>query len=164
MIEAIISGVIGLIGAIVGGVATYLSVNKQLKFEREKISNEEKERLNIALTIIKIFLIKEIKGNYNILKGTEINKILKREINSTEFYSIGNFTFCYNDFDRIKYDIIKYNVQEIHDTINIYQMFNFIEENRSKKYIELTEDEKEFVKNGMIKCEEMIEGQVEKNM
>ena len=111
MNESLITAGVGLIGAIIGGVATYLGVNKQLNFEGEKIIAEEKEKLEVALAIIKAFLIKEIKTNYEILrsgdKSGELIRMLRGEMESTT-RSIGNFSFSYTDFERIKYDIIKY--------------------------------------------------------
>lgn len=155
----IVSAGVGLVGAIIGGVATYFSVNKQLKFERERISREENERLEIAIAIIKNFLLNEIKINYETLKmgdpSGELLKIYKREVENTT-RGVGNFSFRFTDFDKVKYDLIKYNVRDVLDTIEIYQTFRFIQDNSIKRHFTLSENGKELIKKGIIKCEKMI--------
>lgn len=151
MSECIITAIVGLIGAIIGGLFTWFSVDRQLKIEK-------KEKQDIAVAITKYFLIKEIKANYKILvdvdRDNKLIRLLKREVDGTT--KIPSFVFKYDEFNKIKYDIVKYNVQEILDVIIIYKAFELLQENWSKDYIELKEDEKESIRKGIIKCENMI--------
>jgi hypothetical protein len=149
MYKIIISIVGSLIAACIGGMFTYYSVDRHLKLEK-------KEKQDVAVAIARNFLIEEIEKNYNIILNSppELIKILKKEIDKT--ITIPYFIYYYDEFDRIKYDIVKYNVQEVLDIINIYRTFRLLQNNKGKDYREFKEEEKEFIKNGIIKCENMI--------
>lgn len=155
---ALLSAKIGflgaIIGALIGGIAISLSTYMQFRHQKKEKKKERKERLETALAIIDTFLLIEIVENYKKLtKGEKAVKILKREeINDN--YLFGE-NFSYKHFDSIKYEIVKYNECEISDILNIYKMFRDIE--RINAYKDLTENQKENIKNSIIKCNEITQ-------
>ncbi|WP_425447754.1 hypothetical protein [Dethiothermospora halolimnae] len=173
--DILTTGIFTLAGAVLGYVGSLFSgyvsgkysykgamdaVTKQLKFEKSQIIEEKKEQEDIAVSIIKTFLMNEIKKNYSILKKSdpsgEYLKILKREKLSNS-KQLANTSFAFIDYNKIKYNIIKYNVKTIKDTIEVYRTFEYLQSNAIKRYSDLPEDDKEFLKKGIIKCEKMIE-------
>ncbi len=52
-----------------------------------------------------------------------------------------------------------YKVSTVKDTLDIYKTFEYLKENEEKRYNDLSKSEKQFLKDGVLKCEQMIKNE-----
>ncbi|TVX93066.1 hypothetical protein [Paenibacillus agilis] len=153
---------IGLIGALIGGVATYLGARYQAKNqfkilelqENSKIS-EEKEKAN---DIIKVFLENEIVLNSNKLMYLKEYLIVGYDA----FHASGDIITLQNDlqineYNSAKYDLLKVNTLSSIMTIELYQSFLLVMRYEGGLLSELSRDEFNFLKSKVKDWEKAIE-------
>lgn len=139
MIGDLLSGFIGvIIGSIVGSLISVkgalCAVNKQFEHEKSLIQDEKARQEIVIEASIILFLKDEISYN--------LNKVIQYE-SFKEHFLIGNPESCgykiedlrFEEFNRIKHDIIKYSAPIISDTLKVYKWFMTLHDEGSFKAI-----------------------------
>ncbi|WP_404452805.1 hypothetical protein LG329_01430 [Virgibacillus necropolis] len=140
---SIITASSGFIGALIGGIITSHSAKKQIQVESDRINDEKKEAERLNVKVVKTFLMNEIK--YNIALLQELEEAFRLEFNYYKENSyIFNKEFKFEEYDRVKYELIKYPSLTINTTVEIYQAFYLL--SRKRDFKSYTENEYDFVK------------------
>ncbi|MEH7738920.1 hypothetical protein QPL77_12880 [Bacillus pumilus] len=136
IIIAVIGGVVTVIVGLITAGATYFGVRIQIKknektFEkkREQKENErkqiEQESLEYQKQIIERFIDFEVHDNFNNIKRNHAGIMITdtENLRNQLFNESGlNFT----EFDKNKYDLIKYKSALINEVIEIYDAFRLL--------------------------------------
>ncbi|WP_024834759.1 hypothetical protein [Ruminiclostridium josui] len=152
---------VGFIGAIVsghiGGKWSYKgamdAVTREITEERNRLKEQKKENKILAEFFINSFLIQEIERNY-----TQIDDRLMMALNSGLKQGPPNlnwsYKFYFDEYDKVKYDLVKFNAEIINDYSYIYKLFAILANKRN--YYDLTENERKFVAKALRKCKEIL--------
>jgi hypothetical protein len=120
----LISSASGLIGAIVGAIASYIGAGKQIKYQRDQLKKEQFEQLEIAIGIIARFLWREIDYNCEILDGKAKMLSTDRFIKEyKEQFGLSSELIKFEEFNKVKYDLVKYKSGIVKDILDIYDKF-----------------------------------------
>ncbi|MEH7114578.1 hypothetical protein V7124_19760 [Neobacillus niacini] len=126
-------------GGIIGGMVAFFIANSQVKQEqkarlkdkddqeREKNKKHEDQEKYIK-NIIDLFLLDEIVSNFRTLaKEKSYLEALERRANGTidPSYSF-NVPLNFEEFDRVRFELIKYNNQDVKDVIEFYRICKII--------------------------------------
>jgi len=126
MQEAILSAIVGISGALIGGYATYKAVDKQIKEETRVREKESREHTVLTAKIIIQFLWNEIEHNMNILEYPD--KFIWSSIESSEEpfqHGYGSEkTLIFEEFNEVKLELLKYDKPLIKDVLDIYFIFS----------------------------------------
>ncbi|MFP5180138.1 hypothetical protein PQS33_03635 [Bacillus altitudinis] len=136
---AIIQGVVTIIVGLMTAVATYIGVRVQIKknevaFEKKREEDEkvhrllELEAINFRKKIIERFIDQEIKVNFMEMRNEYFEKQLLHG-NSDHTSHSGNIHEAHLDFtefEKAKYELIKYNDETLIEVIEIYDAFRLI--------------------------------------
>ncbi|MBU5206843.1 MULTISPECIES: hypothetical protein [Bacillus] len=125
---AIIGGVITLLVGVLTAVASYSGARIQIKKSEEKLKKQEKEAIDFSKKIIEKFILREIEDNFYYLRGEvfELDFIVgssnhKKAPGPMPFEHL-NFT----EFNKVKYELIKYQSDIITEVIDIYEAFQIL--------------------------------------
>ncbi|MFD5020008.1 hypothetical protein ACFWMP_13990 [Paenibacillus sp. NPDC058367] len=131
-------GLVGALIAIIIANSQGRMVLEQMKQEQQRIEvvqkenedqriKEEQEKRDIGIKIVERFLHDEISFNLRRINPAffECMKEIKNRgpVRNYRF----DHNFKYNDYDHIKFEIIKYNEQRISDTFDLYAVLRRIE-------------------------------------
>lgn len=168
--ENIIIGVITLlatlIGAWVGSKYSYRgamdAVSKQIQYQKDLLIAEEVKNNERAARIVTKLLWTEIEYNCrtfdNVNKSFSTVYFLKDKVSQ---YSYGNFIFIFDDYNTVKFELLKYNSKIVQDVIEIYyKMFSL---NTHKDLNELNQEEFDRVKT-LYELKDKIKSFVETNI
>lgn len=157
--EILINGGIGLLGALLGGGASLLATNIQLK--NQKVENDlliEKNK-EIAENIIKKFLFHEMKINVEDMKWLEEH--FNHGFNSKQNGGVmPNRNFNLVEYEKVKYKLLEINSIETLKVIELYQMFQMLQMTPNaptRKLNDFSEQEYNFIVNQYHKGKKMIE-------
>lgn len=147
----ITSGVTLIVGA-VGAIVAYKGTLKgaqmqieseqsharmQIEHEQKQFEETQKQQAEFTRKAIENFISIEIKNNFKELNNTHLSARLTE--NEYPFqYFIGHI-YNYHEYNNLKYELIKYESEEVIEIINIYDMFYLIE--RKKDILNLTQSE-----------------------
>ncbi|PLT28195.1 hypothetical protein [Peribacillus deserti] len=123
--EMLINGSIGLLGAAIGGGASIWATKKQISEQNKSEDERESTGRKNTESIIRTFLINEIKQNVSKMKWLEeyFNKGYDDQSNQT----VGTHVdLKFNEYEKVKYKLVETNTLESLKTIEIYQMFYMI--------------------------------------
>lgn len=126
-------------GGIIGGIVAFFIANSQVKQEQKarlkdkadqvKEDNQKREEQEKYINnIIELFLLDEIVSNYRKLaKEKSYLEALERRSNGTinPSYSF-NIPLNFEEFDRVRFELIKYNNQIVKDVIEFYRVCKII--------------------------------------
>ena len=150
VIVGIITVIATLLGACVGARYSYKgamdAVTKQMQFQLNLLKDEEVKNNKIACEIITKLLWNEIEYNCRMFDG--VSKSISTDWFLREKptqYSYGNYKFVFDDYNGIKYELLKYNSGIVQDVIEIYYKLFLL--NAHKDLNELSQEEFERVKN-----------------
>lgn len=163
LLSAVVGALIGFIGAIVsgyiGGKWSYKgamdAITKEIMEERNMIEERRKENKILAKFFIDSFLKQEIEKNFKQVSSNErlmvhlsagVKGGLKKE---------WSYKFCFDEYDKIKYDLVKFNSEIIEDIACIYKLFTILE-NKNSNY-DLTEYERKFIPTALKKCKDLLQ-------
>ncbi|MCE4093348.1 hypothetical protein LXM61_29975, partial [Priestia megaterium] len=62
------------------------------------------------------------------------------------------YEFSYHEYNQLKYELIKFESNEVEEIINIYDMFYLVE--RKQEFLAFSDEEYEAVKTAYFICEE----------
>ncbi|ASN05551.1 hypothetical protein [Virgibacillus necropolis] len=140
---SIITASAGFIGALIGGIITSHSAKKQIQVESDRINSEKREAEQLNVKVVKTFLMNEIK--YNIAVLQELEDAFKHEF---DYYKRNSYIFDkdfkFEEYNRVKYELIQHPSLTINTTVEIYQAFYLL--NRKRDFNLYTENEYDFVK------------------
>ncbi|USD81671.1 hypothetical protein M5E02_12810 [Bacillus safensis] len=137
--EILLALIQGGVTVLVGGmtaIATYTAVRVQIKKneetfqkKREQQENErkqeEQESLDYQKQIIERFIDFEIHVNFNIIKRNSSGDLITTtEKLREEYFDPTGLGFI--EFDKIKYELIKYKSDTINEVIEIYDAFRLL--------------------------------------
>ncbi|WP_342495649.1 hypothetical protein MHB69_12900 [Bacillus sp. FSL K6-0994] len=136
---ALIQGAVTIIVGLMTAAATYIGVRFQIKknevaFERKREKEDaerkllEQEDIDFRKKIIERFIDQEIKVNFREMKNDSFEKQVIYGNLDYASYS-GNFSdrhFNFNEFEKVKYDLIKYKDEKLIEVIEIYDAFRLI--------------------------------------
>lgn len=121
-------------GGIIGGIVAYLIANSQMKHEKnQRIQEQGKkdelnqkkilEKENYIKNIITLYLMDEIKFNLNtILKEVSfIEDVKLRAEKKTTLKRAWSPSLKFNEFEGVKFELIKYNNLEVREVIEFYK-------------------------------------------
>lgn len=132
---------LAFIGVLIGQAVAFLIRTYEKVAERK----EEKEQ-NIKMTesIISNFLSKEINDNLKLIPISGIKKKLKELQAGSEHrqYGLGITQFKFKEYDKVKYEIIKYNNQATLEILEIYNLFYFLIDKEDLKNMDIEEIER----------------------
>jgi hypothetical protein len=122
--------VVGAAGAIVAYYGTIKGAKIQIENEQKKLKEAEELQAIFTREAIENFLHHEIKSNYMLLNRPLLTSLLTE--NTTPFqYNVGDdYKSTYDEFNRLKYELIKFESDEVKEIISIYDMFYLIERMR----------------------------------
>ena len=113
-----------LFGAIIGAyiaIQGAIYVQKKSSIEEAEKNNEHSKRM------VEAFLIHEIKDNFTSALGRRSTFYSRfKDEDQPEQFSYRPDFIKTDEFDRIKYDLIKYDNDVIRDTIELYSMFEML--------------------------------------
>lgn len=128
------ANVLTFLGSLIGGIATLIAIYVTI-IQSNKAQNEEfKKNVEFSKNIINTYLIHEIKYNFNNVLGSKnlFYNRFKNENHPTRF-SYRNNEIKTDEFNKIKYELIKYNNETVNEVIELYDMFEIF---KSKRGIE----------------------------
>jgi hypothetical protein len=128
---------VGILTAVVAYKGSLRGAKEQIEHERKKLRDEAAEQRQFANLAIQKFLSYEIKKNFLVICTSRLSNSINILDEPFQFGLHPSFT--YTEFNNLKYDLIKYNSEEIEEIINIYEMFYLIE--LKGDIISLTQDE-----------------------
>lgn len=138
-----------LIGAYVGARFAYKgaidAVTKQIEYQNKQSEREMIQQVHVAIGIIARFLWKEIEYNCEKLDGT--NCYISKNIFSNDTpkqYGISNILLKFDEFEKVKFELLKYKSKTVKDIFDIYDKFYLLSIHRDIK--ELTIEEYNWVK------------------
>jgi hypothetical protein len=126
IIIAIISGVITiLVGILTAYVAYRGSVQGariQIEHEKANLQEEINEQRIFANSVIERFVIHELKKNFKVINSDYMRSYIP--VNPTPFqHGFRDSDFIFKEFDRVKFDLIKYESELVKEIIEIYDVF-----------------------------------------
>lgn len=142
-----------IIGSTIGVFGAYFVMKIELRNYEKQKESERNNGIEVAKLIVETFLFDEIKVNYqNLIKPSNILvEKLKNGLNDDYKW---NIRLAFKEFDKVKYEIIKYNNEPIKNVLEIYRTFKIIHE--FKRYGDLSNSQKEQISKGLKLCEEFL--------
>lgn len=136
--EILIALIQGGVTVLVGGmtaIATYLAVRVQIKKNEETFQKkrkqqenerkqEEQESLEYQKQIIERFIDFEIHFNFNQINKTNLGELIDIRFLRNRSFNYTGFKFA--EFDKNKYDLIKFKSNSINEVIEIYDAFRLL--------------------------------------
>lgn len=161
--DLIINGVVGLVGAGIGGWASMSATKKQISHQEEEQQSEKKENMLRTANMIETFLTNEIGDNLHNIKFLESyfdkgyleskreTVLLKRELN-------------FEEYEKIKIRLLETNTILSKKTIEIYHMFYMLSNlGKSKeKLSDFNENEFNYIVNRYNLAKDMVNDYFEK--
>ncbi|MCQ9285301.1 hypothetical protein NQ129_26405 [Priestia aryabhattai] len=163
IVTNVITAAVAYFGTIQG---SKLQIKSQQKTTQQQIENDrqtallqiqtEQQRLDNAITeqnrfnqrAIKNFISHEIKDNFFKLGSMDLENRLKE--NSSPFQYSCNYKYSYHEYNQLKYELIKFESDEVEEIINIYNMFYIME--RKQDVLAFTDEEYASFKNSFFIC------------
>jgi hypothetical protein len=136
-------------GGIIGGLVAYFIAKEQIKADKE-------ERESFAYSIVEIFLYDEMR--YNLKTISECMRIaLERQANGTlnETYSLGDLKFEFKDYEKIKFELVKYDNKFVREAINFYRLLKKLSEYKRVNIIPKSEAKE--IYNEVMKWKERLD-------
>lgn len=141
-LSLVITSAIGLLGAVIGGMITARATKKQIEEEREQYKREKKESQQLNVKIVRTFLMNEINHNVSELQS------LSHALSNDHSYFNNSYTFNkkfrFDEFDKVKYELLKYPSLTIKTTIELYQAFYLLD--RKRDFKEYNKEEYDFIR------------------
>lgn len=128
IVVEIISGLVTLAVGAIGGYFAYKGsiegAIKQIEHERNLAVEKDKEQREFAINIINSFIADEIKTNFAYYKKDGLLEKLKKE--NAPFHDYINGKFNSVEFDKVKYELLKYSGEAVQEVNDIYKMFKVL--------------------------------------
>mgnify|MGYP007039607215 CR=1 FL=1 len=86
---------------------------------------------------IENFISNEIKSNFMRLNSSHLSAQIAT--NEKPFQYSLNYTYTYDEFNNLKYELIKFESNEVKEIINIYDMFLLLERKQEITYFTQSE-------------------------
>lgn len=124
---------IGILTAVVAYKASIKGAAVQIQHEKEKLSQEAKKHSEYAKKAIERFIVHEVKSNF---KKINSKLVISRLHEPTPFqHGFGNTSFSYDEFNRVKYELVKFESEDIVEVIKIYDLFYLLELKQDIQYL-----------------------------
>lgn len=111
---------------------------KQIEHAQENLKSEISKQNKFAKAAIEKFVIHEVKKNFALINNETVRGNLEVYKESFQL-GYGKKPFDYNEFNQVKYDLIKFESNIIDEIINIYDVFYLIDRKQDIK--EFTQEE-----------------------
>lgn len=123
---------LALIGVIIGQLIAFAS--RQLEKHSDKLKERQKS-IEMSESIISNFLSKEINDNFKLIPISGIKRKLQEidDGSKSSQYGLGSIQFQFKEYDKIKYEIIKYNNELTIEVLEIYNLFYFLMDKKDLK-------------------------------
>lgn len=148
MINSIISTSAAIVGALLGYIGAIRGAKLQIKESQKKMTEEEKQGFANTARIIGHFLEHEIEYNLKVISSTPgfYEALFQNEPPNYQLNTYGKLKF--DEFDRIKYDILKYYpfptvCKEFDYALDTYHMFQFL--NKASNMKQLSKKKYDFI-------------------
>ncbi|SFD44336.1 hypothetical protein [Bacillus sp. UNCCL81] len=126
VINIVVTGLTGLIGAGIGSATTYKATKVSIDNQNKMQELEKKEKQEFAFEIIKTFLSLEIEENFKKLRYLE--EYLDKDLRFLSKYQIGlTNDLIFKEFEAVKYDLLKYSDELTRSVIYAYNVFKVID-------------------------------------
>ncbi len=139
IIIAIIGGTVTILVGVLTAFASYKGAKMQIqkneeelekKRIKEKGEREKKEKIEIEYTaeIIENFISHEIKKNFKEIKSEsfEENFLDNSKSHENSSVSFNESLLNFSEFEKAKYELIKYKTKRISEVLSIYDAFKII--------------------------------------
>ncbi len=132
-----------LIGVVLGQIISFLIRGYEKHMDKKF---EMRKSISMTQSIIANFLTKEINYNFKLfftpMQG--IKKRLKELHSGSEHkqYGFGGIQFEFKEYDKVKYEIIKYNNELTLEVLEIYNFFYFLMDKKDLNNMTIEEIEK----------------------
>lgn len=127
---AMISGattiVVGVLTAFVAYKGSVKGATEQIEHAQENLNKEIARQNKFATAAIEKFVIHEVKKNFSRINNDTMKGNLKKFEQPFQ-HLYGDPSFDYSEFNRVKYDLIKFESDIVDEIINIYDVFYLIE-------------------------------------
>ncbi|WP_336883813.1 hypothetical protein [Priestia koreensis] len=163
ILNIIVTAVVGLISTAIGAIASYKGAKGQIEIQREAIEEQkealakkEEENMMFVRRMVEAFIIDEIESNY--LKISSIREYLEK--NYVDFKSNTTPQVTYRkdfqteEFDRLKYDLIKFQSTLINKIKDFYHALFILE--HKEQLNQITEQEFLFLRESLIFANQII--------
>ncbi|GIO38192.1 hypothetical protein J41TS12_30530 [Paenibacillus antibioticophila] len=158
-------GFIGaLLGAVIGGAASYFATKMQINAQQEASSQALQERNDLAIDAIHAFLSDEI--SYNAKKVRYLKTYLDKGYQAFKTEgTIVNFTkeLKFSEYDVAKKELLRTNSILVIRTIQLYQSFKLIDRYKDEQLRDLNEDEFNFLRSCAPEWEKISESSFTKS-
>ncbi|MES9757735.1 hypothetical protein ABWK29_14805 [Priestia megaterium] len=126
----ILTAVVAYIGTIKGSKlqieAQQETMKTQLQEERMKLEEERVRQAEFTKKAIERFLSYEIKNNFKLLnEGRYLNQFVYTQTVPTGYFNDNKYS--YEEYNKLKYDLIKFESSEVQEILDVYNMFYTIE-------------------------------------
>lgn len=123
-------------GAIIGGIVAYIVARQQVKSAERRFYITERQDQERVEGIVYTFLIEEIRENYKIIAQDEkMNKMFLKGHDLPFEHEINFVNFIFDEFNNIKYELVKYEQPIIWEALNFYRMFRILDRSRDIAWI-----------------------------
>lgn len=130
-----------LIGVVLGQVISlYIRIFEKIMNKKEEIEQSTK----MTESIISNFLSKEINDNLKLIPISGIKKRIEELEAGSKYnqFGFGNIQFEFKEYDKVKYEIIKYNNESTFEVLEIYNLFYFLMDKKDLKNMTIEEIKK----------------------
>ncbi|KGX86675.1 hypothetical protein [Pontibacillus marinus] len=155
--EVWITAISGLSGAIIGGLASYWGSHVEIKHQNKLREKEDLEIKKRTSEMIKSFLIEELKMNNDKIKNLKPYLELDYDTFIADYQQTDIILpndLRVNEFNNLKYELIKINIIPVKNIFNFYRMFELI--NNTNKLNVASKHEFNYIKINQERLESYI--------
>ncbi|MDN4074319.1 hypothetical protein [Fictibacillus terranigra] len=135
IITNVVTLAVGTVGAIVGYKAAIKGAKMQIENEHKKLQEAVEEQAEFTKSAIENFIRTEIDHNFSQIKFDEFKyQLQENEAPFPYYFHNSEIDFTYEEFNSLKYEIIKFESPQAKELISIYDMFRLIERKQDVEF------------------------------
>jgi hypothetical protein len=150
LISNVTTILVGILTAVVAYKASVKGAKVQIEHERQLIEETLREQTEFATLAIERFISNEIKKNFKAIYSASFANSLVQLNEPFQSYLGKREEFSYEEFNKVKYELIKSKSTSIDNLIKIYDMFLLID--RKNDISQYTQNEYNLLKETYIMC------------
>ncbi|WP_144474028.1 hypothetical protein [Bacillus pumilus] len=163
IIIAIIGGTVTILVGVLTAFASFKGAKMQIQKneeelekkrskEKEEQEKKEKKEIQYRAEIIENFIYNEIRENFKLIKTKAFEKdFLKSSKTQQECYVSFHDYLSFSEFDKAKYELIKYKSEHLSKVLSIYEAFKIIKNSKGETR-KLSNGEYQKLKEGYTLC------------
>lgn len=140
LISSITTICVGVLTAVVAYKSSVRGATIQINHANDKLKTEMEKQNNFAKSAVEKFITHEIKMNFAKISSKSRQDVIDSlKVSDKPFKHSYGKKFDYTEYDRLKYDLIKYNSEIIDEVMSIYEIFFLLD--LKEDFINFTQEE-----------------------